>query len=335
MEYKIKELMNVNRGASPRPIIDFLTDKGYKWLKISDFNMFDRYVYNTKEHIIEEGVKKTRYLPKGTLILTNSATPGIPIFLGDDMCLHDGFLYFQNIDEDKISIQYLYYWFLFNRSKIVSQANGSVFQNLKKEIVENFIIDIPTINKQIKIVEILENINNKIELNNQINDNLHKLSDELYKGWFIDYNYPNSNGKLKESSLGLIPEDWRVERLDNVADCQNGYAFYKDGYDEDGIMVIDLGNINLNSTFIYTNADKYIMPDRVDTDKFNKYKVYKNDLIMVMTDRKATMELLGKTGKIFEDKEFLLNQRMYRIIHEEGENKLEDITKIFQRKIEL
>ena len=40
-----------------------------------------------------------------------------------------------------------------------------------------------------------------------------------------------------------------------------------------------------------------------------KYKVYKNDLIMVMTDRKATMELLGKTGKIFEDKEFLLNQK--------------------------
>ena len=185
MEYKIKELMNVNRGASPRPIIEFLTKSGYRWLKISDFKMYDRYVYDTKEYIIEDGLKKTRFLKKGTLILTNSATPGIPIFLGNDMCLHDGFLYFQNINETIIDIKYLYYWLLFNRNKIVSQANGSVFQNLKKEIVENFVINVPNMKSQIKIVQILDSLNNKIELNNQINDNLHNLAEqqftEIYK----------------------------------------------------------------------------------------------------------------------------------------------------------
>ena len=51
MKYKIKDLMDVYRGASPRPIIEYLTDKGYRWLKISDFKMYDRYVYNTKEYI--------------------------------------------------------------------------------------------------------------------------------------------------------------------------------------------------------------------------------------------------------------------------------------------
>ena len=185
MEYKIKELMNVNRGASPRPIIEFLTKSGYRWLKISDFKMYDRYVYDTKEYIIEDGLKKTRFLKKGTLILTNSATPGIPIFLGNDMCLHDGFLYFQNINETIIDIKYLYYWLLFNRNKIVSQANGSVFQNLKKEIVDNFVINVPNMKSQIKIVQILDSLNNKIELNNQINDNLHNLAEqqftEIYK----------------------------------------------------------------------------------------------------------------------------------------------------------
>ena len=181
MKYKIKELMNVYRGASPRPIIEYLSDTGYRWLKISDFKLYNRYVYDTKEYIIEEGVKKTRYMSKGTLILTNSATPGIPIFLANDMCLHDGFLYFQNIKQDIINIKFLYYWFLYNREKIVSQANGSVFQNLKKEIVENYEIDIPDINEQLKIVKILDNISDKIDINNQTNDNLHEYCENLFK----------------------------------------------------------------------------------------------------------------------------------------------------------
>ena len=150
MEYKICDLMNINRGASPRPIIEYLTDSGYRWLKISDFSPGDRYVYKTKEYIKEEGITKTKFLKKGTLILTNSATPGIPIFLGEDMCLHDGFLYFQNIKEEIISKEYLYYWFIFNRNNIVNQANGSVFKNLKKEIVMNLSISLPSLNTQKK-----------------------------------------------------------------------------------------------------------------------------------------------------------------------------------------
>ena len=62
--------------------------------------------------------------------------------------------------------------------------------------------------------------------------------------------------------------------------------------------------------FIYTNADKYINKDRIPNEKFI---VKKNDLVMIMTDRKATMDLLGKTAKIYENKEFALNQRIYRI----------------------
>ena len=238
MKYKLKELMDVNRWSSPRPIISFLSDKGYRWLKISDFKLFDRYVYDTKEHIIEDGVKKTRYLSKGTLVLTNSATPGIPIFLGNDMCLHDGFLYFQNINEKIINIKFLYYWFLFNRGKIISQANGSVFQNLKKEIVENFIIDVPNIKVQFKIVKILENINNKIELNNQINDNLHEEAELLFQAEFVDNKNENFTWhlyKLDEIFYHITPgTNYQPKRIEkgipflNVRNISNGYIDYSD-----------------------------------------------------------------------------------------------------------
>ena len=194
MEYKICDLMNINRGASPRPIIEYLTDSGYRWLKISDFSPGDRYVYKTKEYIKEEGITKTKFLKKGTLILTNSATPGIPIFLGEDMCLHDGFLYFQNIKEEIISKEYLYYWFIFNRNNIVNQANGSVFKNLKKEIVMNLSISLPSLNTQKKVVKILDSITRKIETNNQTNDNLYELGDALYKEYYSKYENELPNG---------------------------------------------------------------------------------------------------------------------------------------------
>lgn len=198
--YLIKDLMNVNRGSSPRPIIEYLSDSGYRWLKISDFNMYDRYVYETKEFIKESGLKNTRHLPAGTLILTNSATPGIPIFLGKDMCLHDGFLYFTNVKEDIININFLYYWFLYNKNLIVNQANGSVFKNLKKEIVENFEISVPDMKTQLKIVNILDNINSKLELNNEINNNLLQLC--KYKYDELNKNYDNwKSVKINELNL--------------------------------------------------------------------------------------------------------------------------------------
>ena len=210
MEYRLGDIVKVNRGASPRPIIEYLDKTGYPWLKISDFKLGDRYVYNTKEFIRKEGITKTRIVAKGTLILTNSATPGIPIVLGKDMCLHDGFLYFTEIDEKILNKQYLYYYFLLNRKYIVNNANGSVFKNLKKEIVENLILELPPLNDQLKIVEILNNINKKIELNNQINNSLYKLGDELYKEYYL---------KLKNN----LPEDYEIKLLSEVAqnfDCK-------------------------------------------------------------------------------------------------------------------
>ena len=204
--YLIKNLMNVNRGSSPRPIMEYLSDSGYRWLKISDFNLYDRYVYETKEFIKEAGLKNTRHLPAGTLILTNSATPGIPIFLGKDMCLHDGFLYFTNIDENIININFLYYWFLYNRNLIINQANGSVFKNLKKDIVENFEIKVPDINIQLKIIKILDNINSKIELNNEINNNLFELLKQEFREKF--YNKKEKDSYLRDYISETIGGDW-------------------------------------------------------------------------------------------------------------------------------
>ena len=287
MKYKICDLMNINRGASPRPIIEYLTDNGYRWLKISDFSLGDRYVYKTKEYIKEEGITKTKFLKKGTLILTNSATPGIPIFLGEDMCLHDGFLYFQNIKEEIISKEYLYYWFIFNRNNIVNQANGSIFKNLKKEIVMNLSISLPSLNTQKKVVKILDSITRKIETNNQTNDNLYKILEQ-----YIKEHYYNN-------------EFVRNGNVNDIGKIQGGYAFKsKDLLNETtNNKVLKIKNISARGVDIDNTQCVY---DEVANKVDKKFLLLRGNVIIAMTGAE-----LGKTGYLYgQDYRYFLNQRV-------------------------
>lgn len=150
---KINDIATVSRGASPRPIDYYLSSSGYPWLKISDVTIGEQYVYETKQFIKASGLSGTKYLPENTFVLTNSATPGIPFFLGKPMCLHDGFLYLLNISNE-INQKYLFYWFLANRKSILTQGAGSIFTNLKADIVKNIEIYYPNLQLQHHIVNI-------------------------------------------------------------------------------------------------------------------------------------------------------------------------------------
>lgn len=135
------EFVEVKRGGSPRPIQDYLSDEGLRWLKISDVtSLASPYVLNVKEHIKESGLSKTVFLTAGSLVLSNSATPGVPKILDVDTCIHDGWLYFP---DSKFSKYFLYLYFKRIKNQLVNLGNGSVFTNLKIEIVKSFPVRLP------------------------------------------------------------------------------------------------------------------------------------------------------------------------------------------------
>jgi type I restriction enzyme S subunit len=140
-EGKLGDYVIIKRGGSPRPIQDYLSETGYKWLKISDVTSLNSpYIFEIKECIKEEGLNKTVYLKSGALVLSNSATPGIPKILTIDTCIHDGWLYFQDA---YFSNEFLYLFFKYIHPQLVSQGNGSIFINLKTDIVKCFPLYIP------------------------------------------------------------------------------------------------------------------------------------------------------------------------------------------------
>ena len=136
------DFVEIKRGGSPRPIQNFLSDSGFHWLKISDATSISSpFINEIKEYIIEAGLKKTVYLKSGSLVLSNSATPGLPKILDIDTCIHDGWLYFPS---SKFSNEYLYLYFKHIRDNLIALGNGSVFTNLKTDILKNYPTYLPT-----------------------------------------------------------------------------------------------------------------------------------------------------------------------------------------------
>lgn len=138
---KFGKYADVKRGGSPRPIQDYLSEEGLNWLKISDVtSLSSPYVFQINEKIKKEGLKKTVYRKAGTLVLSNSATPGISKILCVDTCIHDGWLYFEN---SYFSNEFLNLFFQHERANILKFGNGAVFTNLKTDILKNYNMSIP------------------------------------------------------------------------------------------------------------------------------------------------------------------------------------------------
>ena len=167
----IDDICKVSRGASPRPINNYLTqsEEGTPWIKIGDVGTFDKYIKRTKERITQEGVKKSRLLHKGDLVLSNSMSFGRPYILEIDGCIHDGWIslsgYEKYILRDYLyevlntkSVQY--YW-------AIKANNGGAMSNLNSDIVKSTSIPLPHIKVQEEIVKILDSFTNLIDALNE------------------------------------------------------------------------------------------------------------------------------------------------------------------------
>ena len=138
----IGDVASVVRGASPRPIQDYMSEIGMPWVKISDASSsVSKYLFRTAECIIPEGVSSSRTVTQGMMIVSNSASPGLPMIMEITACVHDGWLI---IDDYKgVTQEFMYYHFLSERQSLISSSNGSVFNNLKTDIVKAHTVIIP------------------------------------------------------------------------------------------------------------------------------------------------------------------------------------------------
>ena len=200
-----------------------------------------------------------------------------------------------------INAEYLYYILCTNsmKSYIRKKAVGATMPSLNTELFQNIPITVPHISIQNKVASILSTIDSKIELNRQINVNLEALACQLYEYWFVQFDFPNENGKPYKSSGGEmvydtklkreIPKGWEVYPLGDVMEpIERGISYSsKDIERKEGIPMINLANFDKKGNY------------RPDELKFYSgvYKeedcVKEMDILFACTDLTQDADIIG------------------------------------------
>ena len=165
-EKKLGQLCRIERGGSPRPIKQFITDDedGLNWIKIGDTDPQGKYIYSTKEKIRPEGLKKSRWVEKDEFLLSNSMSFGRPYILKTNGCIHDGWLVLRDYQKN-LFIDFFYY--LLTSANVQNQfkekAQGSTVSNLNTDRVASTIVQFPPLSEQQRIVERLDSLSANVK----------------------------------------------------------------------------------------------------------------------------------------------------------------------------
>ena len=164
---KLSELVEIERGGSPRPIERYITDDpcGLNWVKIGDAPELGRYITQTTEKIKPEGLAKTRQVYPGDLVLSNSMSFGRPYIMAIKGCIHDGWLLIRDAQKH---FDPIFLCHMLGAPQMLNQyrmfAAGSTVNNLNKELVGKAIVSLPSKDEQREIGIVFDRLDSLITL---------------------------------------------------------------------------------------------------------------------------------------------------------------------------
>ena len=257
--YKLGDLLRVKHGWAFKG--EFFSETGIQSiLTPGNFYESGRFKANTSKDRFYIGEYPKEYLcSKGDLIV--AMTEQAAGLLGSTAIVPEDNRYLHNQRIGLISCnEYLnkdfaYYLFMTQtvRQQISRSASGTKVKHTSPEKIYEVQVYIPKIQTQRNITKILTTLDQKIQINNQINQELEAMAKTLYDYWFVQFDFPDQNGKPYKSSGGKmvynqelkreIPEGWGVDSLWNIANFYNGLAMQKyrpDTTEDDYLPVIKI-----------------------------------------------------------------------------------------------
>lgn len=285
---RLEELCSkVTSGGTPNTRRPEYYGGNIPWLKTQEVD-FNR-IYETETFITEEGLNNSsaKWIPANSVIVAMyGATAGriainkIPLTTNQACCN-------LIIDPEKADYQYIYYNLLSRFDSIANMAVGGAQQNLNAGMIKDLSIDLPPLPTQKAIAEILSSLDDKIELNNQINQNLEALAQALFKQWFVDFEFPNENGKpykssggeMVDSDLGEIPKGWSISTIGDVTKIvTKGTTPTTIGgrFTKEGINFIKVESISETGAFI---KSKFGFIDDQTHDLLKRSKIQEGDVL--------------------------------------------------------
>ena len=271
---KLKDFAIINMGQSPKGETYNTEHKGMPFLQ-------GRKTFGKLYPAIDTWtISPIKIAKNGEILMSVRAPVGDLNFANQDICIGRGLC---SISAKNGRNKYLYYVLLNNMEKIKQNSTGTVFSAINKNDLENLEIDFHSTKTQRKIEKILYDIDSKIELNNEINNNLYELA----------LNYLNEKVEVTE-----VP-------VSKFAKIQGGYAFkskdFINTYTKNRIIKIKNLQSKLNTDVINSQFVEDDVVKKLDT----KFRLNKGDVVIAMTGAE-----LGKTGFIYGNDNYYLNQRV-------------------------
>ena len=311
-KYKLSEIGTVVGGATPSTTVERFYGGDIPWLTPKDLSNFqDRYIERGERNITQEGLDScsAQLLPANSVLFSSRAPIGYVAIAKNPIATNQGFK--SIVPNEKVDSLFLYYILRYNKERIEAMGSGTTFKEVSGSVMKDVEISLPSLEEQRRIAGILGAIDDKIENNRRINTNLELQAQALYKQWFVDFDFPNeegkpyksSGGKMADSELGPIPDGWRVGLLKDIVNFQSGFPFKSELFSEQGtyrlitIKGVQDGYLDVNGAVYIKN-----IPDRMPP-------------YCLLTEGDIIMSLTGNVGRccIVERENLLLNQRVVKL----------------------
>lgn len=229
MKYKLSEIMDLIGGGTPKTSVAAYWGGDIPWLSVKDFNNDNRYVYETEKTITQEGLNNssTKLLERDDSIISARGTVGEMAMIPFPMAFNQS-CYGLRAKKEIVDPTFLYYLVKHNVYVLQKNTHGSVFDTITRDTFAGIDVDVPEMDTQIKIAGILRDLDDKIELNTNINKNLLQQAQNIFAQEFL--------------SLDNIPDGWQESSLLGIADYLNGLAMqnYRPKDDEQGLPVLKI-----------------------------------------------------------------------------------------------
>lgn len=277
-EYMLSDVIYVN------PQRKLEKNRLAKYVPMEVLLPFKKYIESYYTKIFNGGIKfknKDIIMARITPCLENGKVAYIN-FLGNDEVAFGSTEYIVFCEKENLTdSEYIYYLIIspeFRRITINSMTGTSGRQRVQTDILKKMKILLPSLTEQKQIGKMLSSVDEKIELNNKINNSLEQISQLIFKHWFIEFEFPNEQGKPYKSSggefidseLGKIPKNWEIIQLIEL--ITRSRETIKNKKDWENLYLIDLANMPQFSMCI-NNFEKGAKLDS------NIYKLDKYDIL--------------------------------------------------------
>ena len=306
--YKLGDLLEVTRGQSLAG--EFYAEEGkYIRLTLGNFDYANGgFKPNTsKTNLYYTGpIKEQFILEEGDIITPlTEQTPGL---LGSTARIPVSGTYIQSQDvalvrckDGMLDPAFCYYLLPSSsvKKQLAAGAQQTKIRHTSPDKIKDVVVDIPDISEQRRIGQLLDAITHKIELNRSINQNLEALAKQLDDYWFVQFDFPNKEGRPYKSNGGKmvwneklkreIPDGWEAVSVNDISDSYRGVSYAKDDLvdEQHGLLVLRGNNIQ-NSQLVFDSNVAYIPESFVSDEQ----KIRKGHIIMTMSS--GSKEHVGK-----------------------------------------